>query len=100
MKKFFAVLLWIGLAVCVIMLVSLAGEKAALREENRKAQQKYDALKTVYDREKAEWKSAAEDMSADNTALTLENAFDPALTPDVLRLIASTGKLFAARAGV
>lgn len=34
------------------------------------------------------------------THRTVEQAFDPALAPEVLRLIARTGKLFAERAGV
>lgn len=72
MKKFFTVLVWIGLAVSLIALVSVAGEKTALREEARKGKQKYDALKTMYDREKAEWQSAADELNADNTALALE----------------------------
>ena len=72
MKKFFTVLLWIGLAVCLIMLASNAGELSGLREEMRKEKQKYDALKTVYDREKEEWQAASSELNADNTALTLE----------------------------
>ncbi len=72
MKKFFTVLLWLGLAASLIALVSLAGERAALCDEVRKGKQKYDALKTMYDREKAEWQSASDELAADNTALTLE----------------------------
>ena len=72
MKKFFTVLVWIGLAVSLITLVSVSGEKTALREEARKAKQKYDALKTMYDVEKAEWQTASDEMSADNAALSLE----------------------------
>lgn len=72
MKKFFAVLLWIGLAVSLIALVSVAGERTALRDEAKKEKQKYDALKTMYDREKAEWQSNADELAADNTALVLE----------------------------
>ena len=81
MKKFFTVLLWIGLAVSLIALVSVAGERTALRDEAKKEKQKYDALKTMYDREKAEWKSADDELTADNTALTLEKqALAAALT--------------------
>lgn len=72
MKKFFMVLVWIGLAVSLIMLISVAGERTALREEARKGKQKYDALKTMYDREKAEWQAASEKLTADNAALALE----------------------------
>ena len=72
MKKFFTVLLWLGLAVSLIALVSVAGERTALRDEAKKEKQKYEALKTMYDREKAEWQSAADELNADNTALTLE----------------------------
>jgi len=72
LKKFFTVLVWIGLAVSLITLVSVSGEKTALREEARKAKQKYDALKTMYDAEKAEWQTASDEMSADNAALSLE----------------------------
>ncbi|MBR0407145.1 MAG: hypothetical protein IJI53_03805 [Clostridia bacterium] len=72
MKKFFTVLLWLGLAASLIALVSMAGGRNALREEAQKSQQKYEALKTRYDREKADWQSASAELSADNTALTLE----------------------------
>ena len=72
MKKFFMVLVWIGLAVSLIMLISVAGERTALREETRKGKQKYDALKTMYDREKAEWQATSEQLTADNAALALE----------------------------
>ncbi len=72
MKKFFTVLVWIGLAVSLITLASVAGERTALREEARKTKQKYDALKTMYDRDKAEWLTAADEMNADNAALALE----------------------------
>ena len=72
MKKFFTVLVWIGLAVSLIMLISVAGERTALREETRKGKQKYDALKTMYDREKAEWQATSEQLTADNAALALE----------------------------
>ena len=72
MKKFFTVLVWIGLAVSLITLVSVTGETTALREEARKGKQKYDALKTMYDREKAEWQASADEMNADNAALALE----------------------------
>lgn len=81
MKKFFTALLWIGLAVSLIALVSVAGERTALRDEAKKGKQKYDALKTMYDREKAEWQSAADELNADNTALALEKqALAAALT--------------------
>ena len=72
MKKFFTVVLWLGLAASLIALVCVAGDKTALREENRKQKQKYEALKTMYDQEKAEWKSTADELSADNAALILE----------------------------
>ena len=72
LKKFFTVLLWIGLGVCLVMLISYAGESAGLREELRKEKQKYDALKTVYDQEKEEWQAESSALNADNTALTLE----------------------------
>ncbi len=81
MKKFFTALLWIGLAVSLIALVSVAGERTALRDEAKKGKQKYDALKTMYDREKTEWQSAADELNADNTALALEKqALAAALT--------------------
>lgn len=81
MKKFFTVLLWIGLAVSLIALVSVAGERTALRDEANKGKQKYDALKTLYDREKTEWKSTADELTADKTALILEKqALAAALT--------------------
>ena len=72
MKKFFMALVCVGLAVSLITLVSVMGETTALREEARKGKQKYDALKTMYDREKAEWLASADEMSADNAALALE----------------------------
>ena len=72
MKKFFVALVCVGLAVSLITLVSVMGETTALREEARKGKQKYDALKTMYDREKAEWLASADEMSADNAALALE----------------------------
>ena len=72
LKKFFTVLLWLCLAASVVALFTMAGEKASMSDEARKNKQKYDALKTMYDREKAEWQSAADSLNADNTALTLE----------------------------
>lgn len=72
MKKFFVALVCVGLAVSLITLVSVMGETTVLREEARKGKQKYDALKTMYDREKADWQASADEMSADNAALALE----------------------------
>ena len=81
MKKFFTALLWIGLAVSLIALVSVAGERTALRDEAKKDKQKYNALKTMYEQEKTEWKSAADELTADNAALALEKqALTAALT--------------------
>ena len=72
MKKFFTVLLWLCLAASVVALFTMAGEKASLSDEARKNKQKYDALKTMYDREKADWLASADELNADNAALALE----------------------------
>ena len=72
MKKFFITLVCLGLAASLIALMSVSGERTALREEAKKEAQKYDALKTMYDREKGEWRAASEKLNADKAALTLE----------------------------
>lgn len=72
MKKFLTVLAWLGLAVCLILLVSAGGEKTSLRGELRREKQKYDALRTLYDEEKADWQTVMSSMKADAAALTLE----------------------------
>ena len=64
--------IWLGLAACLIMLVSAGGEKTSLREELRRERQKYEALRTLYDEEKADWQTVVSSMKADAAALTLE----------------------------
>lgn len=72
MKKFLTVLAWLGLAACLILLVAAGGEKTSLRGELRRERQKYDALRTLYDEEKADWQTVVSSMKADAAALTLE----------------------------
>lgn len=81
MRKFFAVLGWIAMAACLVVLVSAAGEKTALRKELRKEKQKYEALKALYDEEKMDWEAVSSGLQADNLALTLEkHSLSAALT--------------------
>ena len=79
MRKAMTVILWLGLAVCAVLLISLSGQKNALREEMQKETRKNEVLQTLYDQKKDEWteQEAAltqerDDLLRENKALILE----------------------------
>ncbi|MBR4334680.1 MAG: hypothetical protein IKP72_18560 [Clostridia bacterium] len=67
MRKAMTVILWLGLMVCAVLLISLAGQKNALRSEWESETRKNQVLQTLYDRMKDEW-------TEKETALTQENS--------------------------
>ena len=55
MRKAMTVILWLGLMVCVVMLISLSGQKYALRRKVEDETRKNQVLQTLYDQMKDEW---------------------------------------------
>ena len=79
MRKAMTVILWLGLAVCAVLLISLSGQKNALREEMQKETRKNEVLQTLYDQKKDEWTQhetaltqERDDLLRENKALILE----------------------------
>ncbi|MBR3108541.1 MAG: hypothetical protein IKH30_15375 [Clostridia bacterium] len=79
MRKAMTVILWLGLAACAVLLISLSGQKNALREEMQKETRKNEVLQTLYDQKKDEWteQEAAltqerDDLLRETQALVLE----------------------------
>ncbi len=79
MRKAMTVILWLGLAVCAILTISLSGQKSALQRDAKDAERKTEVLQALYDQKKSEWqeKEAAltrekNDLLQKTKALTLE----------------------------
>ena len=79
MRKAMTVILWLGLAVCAVLLISLSGQKNALREEMQKETRKNEVLQTLYDQKKDErtqqetaLTQERDDLLRENKALILE----------------------------
>lgn len=73
MKKFFAVLGWVALTACAVFLLSVLGERDALRRDFRREQKKYEALKALRQEERQQWELDWQGIRQDNAALTMEN---------------------------
>ena len=55
MRKAMTVILWLGLAACAVLVISLFGQKNALRGELQNETRKKEVLQTLYDQKKEEW---------------------------------------------
>ena len=69
MRKAMTVILWLGLMVCAALLISLAGQKNALRSEWASETRKNQVLQTLYDRMKDEWTEKETALTQENSAL-------------------------------
>ena len=69
MRKAMTVILWLGLMVCAVMLISLAGQKNALRREWESETRKNQVLQTLYDQMKDEWTEKETALTQENSAL-------------------------------
>ena len=69
MRKAMTVILWLGLITCVTALISISGQKNALRRELQSETQKYEAAKTLYDQAKDEWAEKEAALTKENSAL-------------------------------
>ena len=79
MRKVTTVILWLGLAACLALVISLSGQKRALEREWKDETRKNEVLQALYDQKKSEWqeKEAAltrekNDLLQKTKALTLE----------------------------
>lgn len=79
MRKAMTVILWLGLAACLVLIISLSGQKNALQREWENEARKNEALQTLYDQMKDEWTEREAALTAeknsllrDTRALTLE----------------------------
>ena len=69
MRKAMTVILWLGLAACLALVISLAGQKNALRREWKNETLKYEALKTRYDQMSDEWTEKETALTDEKDAL-------------------------------
>jgi hypothetical protein len=69
MRKAMTVILWLGLMVCAVLLISLAGQKNALRSKWESETRKNQVLQTLYDRMKDEWTEKETALTQENSAL-------------------------------
>ena len=69
MRKAMTVILWLGLMVCAVMLISLAGQKNALRREVESETRKNQVLQNLYDQIKDEWTEKETALTQENSAL-------------------------------
>ncbi len=69
MRKAMTVILWLGLTVCVVSLISLSGQKHALRQEWENETQKNEVLQALYDQAKDEWAEKEAALTDENSAL-------------------------------
>ena len=54
MRKAMTVILWLGLAVCAILTISLSGQKSALQRDAKDAERKTEVLQALYDQKKSD----------------------------------------------
>ena len=73
MRKAMTVILWLGLAVCAILAISLSGQKNALRREWTDETRKNEVLQTLYDQKKDEWTEQEAALTQERDALLREN---------------------------
>ena len=69
MRKAMTVILWLGLMVCAVMLISLAGQKNALRRQVEEETRKNQVLQNLYDQIKDEWTEKETALTQENSAL-------------------------------
>ena len=69
MRKAMTVILWLGLTVCAVMLISLSGQKYALRRELEKETREKQVLQTLYDQTKDEWEEKETALTQEKNAL-------------------------------
>lgn len=69
MRKAMTVILWLGLMVCAVMLISLSGQKYALRREVDSETRKNQVLQTLYDQLKDEWTEKETALTQEKNAL-------------------------------
>jgi len=69
MKKAISVLVWLGLGLCLILLVSNAGQKREYRDQANAWQRKNEALQGLYDQSKKDWQEEKEALEEENGAL-------------------------------
>ncbi len=69
MRKAMTVILWLGLAVCLALVISLSGQKNALRREWENEARKNEALQTLFDQMKDEWTEKEAALTAEKNAL-------------------------------
>ncbi len=72
MRKAMTVILWLGLAVCLIVMISLSGRKNALQREWNEAERKNEALQTLYDQKKSEWQEREAALTREKNELLRE----------------------------
>lgn len=73
MRKAMTVILWLGLAVCVALMISLSGQKNALRGEIQNETRKNEVLQTLYDQKKDEWTEQEAVLTQERDGLLREN---------------------------
>ena len=69
MRKAMTVILWLGLTVCVALVISLSGQKGALRRQWEEEAQKNEVLQTLYDQSKEEWAEKEAALTQENSGL-------------------------------
>lgn len=69
MRKAMTVILWLGLAVCAVLLISLSGQKNALGREIKNETRKNEVLQTLYDQKKDEWTEKEAALTQERDAL-------------------------------
>ena len=73
MRKAMTVILWLGLAVCAVLMISLSGQKNALRREMQNETRKNEVLQTLYDQKKEEWMEQETALIQERDGLLREN---------------------------
>ena len=69
MRKAMTVILWLGLMVCAGLLISLSGQKYALRREVESETRKNQVLQNLYDQMKDEWTQKETALTQEKNAL-------------------------------
>ena len=73
MRKAMTVILWLGLAACLVLAISLSGQKNALQREWENETRKNEVLQTLYDQKKDEWAEKEAALTAENDSLLRDN---------------------------
>ena len=69
MRKAMTVILWLGLAACLVLVISLSGQKNALRREWESETRKNETLQTLYDQMKEEGTQKEAALTAEKNTL-------------------------------